>query len=117
MTNRDNIIRLAREAGFEIHERKQQARVGMDALVGIDSTDKLQRFAELVKADFLQSTGQYLTNDASREAVIADAVAEEREACAKTRPPQPVGLSPILQAAYELGVRETQCAISARGAA
>lgn len=83
MADRDNIIRMAREAGFEIHERKQQARVGMDALVGIDSTDKLQRFAELVKADFLQSTGQYLANDASREAVIADAVAEEREACAR----------------------------------
>lgn len=112
MTDRDNIIRMAREAGFKLQER---SLVNVDALLGIDSTDTLQRFADGVIADFLQRTGQYLTNDASREAVIADAVAEEREACAKTRPPQPVGLSPILQAAYELGVRETQCAISARG--
>lgn len=81
MADRDNIIRMAREAGFEVHDRKQQARVGMDALLGIDSTEKLERFAESVIADFLERTGQYLTNDASREAVIADAVAEEREAC------------------------------------
>jgi hypothetical protein len=45
---RDDIIGMAREAGFEIHERKQQVRVGMDALIGIDSTDKLERFAALV---------------------------------------------------------------------
>lgn len=47
---RDDIIGMAREAGFEIHERKQQARVGMDTLIGIDSTDKLERFAALVAA-------------------------------------------------------------------
>lgn len=45
------IIEMAREAGFEVHERKQQARVGLDALCGIDSTAKLERFAELVRAD------------------------------------------------------------------
>lgn len=83
MADRDKIIRMAREAGFEVHDRKQQARVGMDALLGIDSTEKLERFAESVIANFLQRSGQYLTNDASREAVIADAVAEEREECAK----------------------------------
>jgi hypothetical protein len=47
---RADIIRMAREAGFEIHERKQQARVGVDALLGIDSTEKLERFAALVAA-------------------------------------------------------------------
>jgi len=47
---REDIIRIAREAGFEVHERKQQARVGLDALLGIDSTDKLERFAALVAA-------------------------------------------------------------------
>lgn len=35
-------------------------------------------------ADFLRSSGQYLTNDASRENAIAEAVAVEREACAAT---------------------------------
>lgn len=39
---------LAREAGFEVHERKKQVRVGIDALVGIDSTAKLERFRDLV---------------------------------------------------------------------
>lgn len=55
---RDEIIRMAREAGFSVHERKRQARVGIDELLGIDSTEKLERFAEL-------------------------AAASEREACAK----------------------------------
>ncbi len=50
MTARADVIRMAREAGFEVHERKQQARVGMDALCGIDSTEKLERFAELAQA-------------------------------------------------------------------
>lgn len=47
---REDIIRMAQEAGFEVHERKQQARVGIDALLGVDSTEKLQRFAALVAA-------------------------------------------------------------------
>ena len=33
-------------------------------------------------ADFLSSSGQYVTNDASREAALEQAKAEEREACA-----------------------------------
>ena len=41
------------------------------------------RFANLVIADFLAQTGQYVTNDASREAAIKKAVDAEREACAK----------------------------------
>lgn len=54
MADRADIIRMAREAGFEVHDRKQQARVGMDALLGIDSTEKLERFAGLVAAPLLQ---------------------------------------------------------------
>lgn len=49
MTKND-VIRMAREVGFEVHDRKQQARVGVDALLGIDSTAKLERFAALVAA-------------------------------------------------------------------
>ena len=37
---------------------------------------------ETVVEEFLRRTGQYVTNDASREAAIAAAVAAEREACA-----------------------------------
>jgi hypothetical protein len=47
---RDDVLRLAREAGFEVHDRKQQARVGLDELLGIDSTAKLERFTALVAA-------------------------------------------------------------------
>jgi len=47
---RDEIIRMASECGFEVHERKQQVRVGMDTLFGCDSTAKLERFAALVAA-------------------------------------------------------------------
>lgn len=47
---RADIIRMACEVGFEVHARKQQARVGIDALLGIDSTNKLERFASLVAA-------------------------------------------------------------------
>jgi hypothetical protein len=45
------LIEMAREAGFEVHERKQQARVGLDAICGINSTAKLERFAELIRED------------------------------------------------------------------
>lgn len=48
--NRADVLRMAQEAGFEVHDRKQQARVGMDAILGIDSTEKLERFAALVAA-------------------------------------------------------------------
>ena len=47
---RDEIIRMARESGLEVHDRKQQVRIGLDTLVGSDSTDKLIRFAALVAA-------------------------------------------------------------------
>lgn len=62
LINRDDVLRMAQEAGFEVHDRKQQARVGMDAILGIDSTEKLERFAAIVAA------------------MVA---AHEREACAK----------------------------------
>ena len=48
--NRETIIQMAREAGFEVHEQKQQARVGIDALIGVDSTAKLERFYALAVA-------------------------------------------------------------------
>lgn len=47
---RDDVIRWAREAGIEVHDRKQEVRFGMDALIGADSTEKLQRMCELAAA-------------------------------------------------------------------
>lgn len=41
--------------------------------------------------DFLKRTGQYVTNDASRQAAIAEAVAAEREACAVACENRPAG--------------------------
>lgn len=52
------------------------------AALEADPATKRQE-AEAIKAEFLERTGQYLTNDASREACIAEAVAAEREACAR----------------------------------
>jgi hypothetical protein len=45
---REELLMMAREAGIEVHPSKQQARIGLDALIGCDSTGKLARFAELV---------------------------------------------------------------------
>ena len=61
----EEIIAMAREAGFEVHERKQQVRVGVDALLGIDSTDKLDRFAVLVAAKEREACAQVC--DAERQ--------------------------------------------------
>lgn len=43
-----------------------------------DMTAALERFRQLAIEDFCIRSGKYLTNDAAREAVIADAVAEEQ---------------------------------------
>lgn len=48
--NREDVIRMAREAGIEFHERKNHLRIGTDILFGDDSTEKLERFADLVAA-------------------------------------------------------------------
>ena len=47
---RDEVIAMASEAGIEVHDRKQEARFGVDALIGSDSTEQLERFAALVAA-------------------------------------------------------------------
>ena len=57
--NRDDVLRIAKQAGM----------AGMATTVVCEISD-LGRFAEMVKADFLEKSGQYITNDASREAAI-----------------------------------------------
>lgn len=81
MADRDNIIRMAREVGVNTSMRSIWPPTFKNSISF--TPEELERLADLVIADFLQRTGQYLTNEASREAAIADAVAEEREACAK----------------------------------
>jgi hypothetical protein len=74
--DRETIIKLAREAGFEIHERKLEARVGMDALAGIDSTPKLERFAKLVAEHVIKDAPDYKMG-------YADGVFDERKTIAQ----------------------------------
>ncbi len=88
-TDRDNIIRLANEAAMPLRVLSDDYcdAVGLPrgSVGGIDGVTigDVERFAALVIADFLQRTGQYVTNDATRAAVVAEAVAAEREACAQ----------------------------------
>ena len=49
MTQYD-IIRMAREAGMEVHERKGKIRIGSAVITGCDSTEQVTRFAALVAA-------------------------------------------------------------------
>ena len=72
---RGNIVRMMKEAGI----------IDPSPYVGAWENQLLaqERFAHLVIADFLVRTGQYITNDASREAALNQARTDEREACAK----------------------------------
>ena len=68
---REDIIRMAREAGDDV-----------DHTLPSD-LDFLERFAHKVIEHFLDTTGQYVTNDASREAAIRAAVEAERSEMAQ----------------------------------
>lgn len=78
---RDDVIRMAREAGFDRSNPHCDLMVihSNGSWIGIEK--ELTRFAGLAIADFLARTGQYVTNDASREAALEQARAEEREKC------------------------------------
>lgn len=101
---RDDIIRIAKQAGM----------AGMATTVVCEIAE-LERFAELVKADFLEKSGQYITNDASREASIKEAVEAEREACAMTSESlrkEPHGWNSF---SYTAAANDIASAIRARG--
>jgi hypothetical protein len=71
---RDDIIKLARQAGFDAE---------CDTLCRYEGwVEPLTHFYHAAIEHFLQRSGQYLTNDASREAAIQQAVQAERKACA-----------------------------------
>lgn len=95
---RDDIIRLAREAGFLVNQPSPEL------------VECMEHFANLVVADFLERTGQYVTNDASREAAIAEAVAKER----KARIAAQAELQHVQQVTQQAGVLATKVAY-ARG--
>lgn len=70
---RDDVIRMAREAGFDRSNPHCDLMVihSNGSWIGIEK--ELTRFAGLAIADFLARTGQYVTNDASREAALEQA--------------------------------------------
>lgn len=71
---------MAREAGLGQH---LPAENGLPPTwIGIDLAT-LERFAHLVIEDFLQRSGQYVTNDASRKAAIQEAVEIDRRKTAE----------------------------------
>ena len=80
---RDDIIRMARESGFAkgTEPHSVVVRHSNGSWVGVYA--ELNVFAHKVIEHFLDTTGQYVTNDASREAAIQAAVEAEREACAE----------------------------------
>lgn len=71
---REDVVRMARECDIHVSEGNTFAD---DCYISV-----LYRFAHKVIEHFLATTGQYVTNDASREAAIQAAVEAEREACA-----------------------------------
>lgn len=71
---REDIVRIARECDIQVSEGNTFAD---DCYISV-----LYRFANKAIERFLTTTGQYVTNDASREAAIKAAVEAEREECA-----------------------------------
>lgn len=72
---REDVVRMARECGIRIPKKTTFAD---DCYISV-----LYRFAHKAIEHFLATTGQYVTNGASREAAIRAAVEAEREACAE----------------------------------
>ena len=80
---REDVVRMARESGFAkgTEPHSVVVRHSNGSWVGVYA--ELNVFAYKVIEHFLATTGQYVTNDASREAAIQAAVEAEREACAR----------------------------------
>ena len=72
---REDVVRIARECDIHVSEGNTFAD---DCYISV-----LYRFANKAIEHFLATTGQYVTNDASREAAIRAAVEAEREALSK----------------------------------
>ena len=77
MTEREKIISLARECS-----KPDMVDCYHNGYFTIDA-EELETFYHAAITNFLKSSGQYLTNDASREACIKQAKSEAFEAAAK----------------------------------
>ena len=72
---REDIVRIARECDIQVSEGNTFAD---DCYISV-----LYRLANKAIEHFLATTGQYVTNDASREAAIMEAVEAERSKLAR----------------------------------
>jgi hypothetical protein len=112
--NRDDIIKLAREAGFVVDEKAQQHQPNCIFHTHHMVDELLVRFAVLVSAEVLLSTKKDFLE--SYEIAYMDGAEAEREECAKAcehKMPQPVVNWSDAQIVEAL--RECAAAIRARG--
>ena len=100
------IIGMAREAGIEVHPRKDSIRIGSAILTGCDSTEEVTRFAALVAAKAAAE---------EREACTAacEKIKQQAEAIAKSRFMTDAGKD--LHNAIAAGAHNCILAIAARG--
>ena len=75
---REDIIRMARDAGIEVHARKGEIRIGSAAITGCDSTEQVTRFAAMVAAaereacaELMERQHAWITNTAAANAIRA----------------------------------------------
>ncbi len=108
--NRDAIISMAKKAGL------LRAGDGWTEPHRWGETE-VRAFAALVVENFLQQSGEYLTNDASRKAAIKEAVEAEREECAKECERMVMYPNAKCESAAHENVWEAAAAIRARGQA
>ena len=79
---REDVVRMAHESGFAKGTEPHSVVVQHSNGSWVAVYAELNVFAHKVIEHFLATTGQYVTNDASREAAIMEAVEAERESCA-----------------------------------
>jgi len=56
--NKAQIIEMAGRAGMEVHPRKGQIRIGSAVFTGIDCTEQVERFAQLVADHALEDAAR-----------------------------------------------------------
>lgn len=81
--NREDVIRMAKEAGLYTHPSKQQVRFGLDEFTGDDSTEKITRFVVLVvvqECEVCAKVCEALANDPEVDEMAYRALREADEA-------------------------------------
>ena len=103
---REDVVRVARECDIHVSEGNTFAD---DCYVSV-----LYRFANKAIEHFLTTTGQYVTDDANREAAIQAAVEAEREMCANLCEQQRFGIDAFGSIDHHVRQAAEQCAAAIR---